>query len=247
LNLIKSQDHIDLYCHHAADVTHYKDPEFDCLKAVTNNTCNLQLVLKALKAQGCNKIVLTGSVFEQNEGEGSDDLKAFSPYGLSKGITSEVFRFYCNRYRFRLGKFVIPNPFGPYEEARFTSYLVKTWYANKMAVVTTPDYIRDNIHVSLLAKAYKYFIDSLDPNHGFCKISPSGYVESQKHFATRFAQEMQFRLNLECRLDCKPQTDFPEPKIRVNTLPIQKQIKNWNEKQAWDDLAFYYNKFKGEL
>ena len=36
-------------------------------------------------------IGLTGSVFEPDEGEGSDDLRAVSAYGLSKGLTSEIF------------------------------------------------------------------------------------------------------------------------------------------------------------
>ena len=53
-----------------------------------------------------------------------------------------------------LGHFVIPDPFGPHEEARVTSSLVRTWAQGGTAAVNTPEYIRDNIHVSLLGKAY---------------------------------------------------------------------------------------------
>jgi hypothetical protein len=47
---------------------------------------------------------------------------------------------------------VIANPFGPLEEPRFCAYLVKTWAAGQVPEVRTPLYVRDNIHVSLLAK-----------------------------------------------------------------------------------------------
>jgi hypothetical protein len=39
------------------------------------------------------KIVLTGSVFEADEGLGESPLRAFSPYGLSKTVTGQIFPF----------------------------------------------------------------------------------------------------------------------------------------------------------
>ena len=63
--------------------------------------------------------------------------------------------------RISLGKFVIPNPFGPLEEPRFTHYLAKKWFAKEVAIVNTPLYVRDNIHVSLLAKSYVHYVTSL--------------------------------------------------------------------------------------
>ncbi len=86
----------DLFCHHAAEVTNYKDPAFDVIAAAGNNTYNLKNTLIALQNASCNRILLTGSVFEQNEGAGSDNLRAVSPYGLSKGVTSDIFQFYTS-------------------------------------------------------------------------------------------------------------------------------------------------------
>ena len=117
----------DLLCHHAADVTNYKSQDFDTTGAVQNNTNNLAAVLQTLESIGCHMILLTGSVFEGGEGAGSQGISDFSPYGLSKALTARVFRYYCDRAGFLLGKFVIPNPFGPFEEPRFTAYLMKTW------------------------------------------------------------------------------------------------------------------------
>lgn len=145
----------------------------------------------------------------------------------------------------KLGKFVIPNPFGPYEEERYTSYLVKTWYQGKTAVVNTPDYVRDNIHVSLLARAYRGFAHRLSVTPGFEKHNPSCYAETQSAFTERFAREMRPRLGLECRFECKPQVDFIEPKVRINMDTLSARELEWDEKQAWDELAKYYREVFG--
>lgn len=224
----------DLLCHHAADVTDYKSSNFDPIHALKNNVGNIASLL-----QSCKKILLTGSVFEQNEGFGSDNLRAVSPYGLSKGLTSEVFKYYCDVHKSSLGKFVIPNPFGPFEEFRYTSFLAKNWLEKKEASVTHPDYVRDNIHVTLLAKAYLNFAESFS---GFQKFNPSGYSGSQASFTERFAIEMRKRLNVPCQFQLIEQKDFSEPKIRVNTDLLDYEFLKWDEKKAWDDLAFYYEK-----
>jgi UDP-glucose 4-epimerase len=230
----------DLFCHHAADVTDYKSMQFNALKALNNNVGDLSSIMQKLKAYGCKKILLTGSVFEQGEGVGSDRLPAFSPYGLSKGLTSEMFKYYSRHHQLSLGKFVVPNPFGPLEEFRFTSFLMKEWKQKKEALVSMPAYIRDNIPVSLLAKGYVQFAESLPLEPGFKKFNPSGYAESQGAFTFRFAQAMRHRLKLPCAFQLASQTSFPEPKERTNTEPLISSYREWNESHAWDELAEYY-------
>lgn len=229
-DLIENES-FDLFCHHAADVTDYKSPDFDYVSALKNNTGNLPKILPALKNRGCKKVVLTGSVFEQNEGVGSDDLRAVSPYGLSKGITSDVFHYFCQIHHIPLSKFVIPNPFGPFEEFRFTSFLMQNWIENKTAHVTMPAYVRDNIPVSLLADAYTDFIES-----DLKKLNPSGYVGTQGDFTQKFAENMRKRLNLPCEYALADQTEFLEPRERFNTDLVDFQ----NDEKAWDELASYY-------
>jgi UDP-glucose 4-epimerase len=237
LRLIK-ENSWDLLCHHGADATNYRSPDFDITAAVENNIHRLPIVLDLLKQSGCSKVVLTGSVFENDEGAGLRSLEAFSPYGLSKGLTWQIFRYYAKSRHIDLGKFVIPNPFGPYEEPRFTHYLLKTWFAGAEAVVNTPSYVRDNIHVSQLAKVYSHFVATLAD--GTSRINPSGYVESQGAFAYRVANEMKERLGLKCELLLKEQNEFPEPRIRINCDIVDNNISGWSEKKAWDELADYY-------
>lgn len=229
----------DLLSHHGADVTNYKSPDFDAIAALAGNARNLAAVLDALRSTGCRRLLLTGSVFEGGEGSGSQGLPDFSPYGLSKTLTAGVFRFYCARAGIGLGKFVIPNPFGPYEEPRYTSYLMKSWLAGATPACSSPAYVRDNIHVSLLAKVYAQFAAAV-PEHGFARINPSGYAESQGAFTLRLAQEMRPRLGLPCPVELKKQVDFPEPRVRINTDLPDADALGWVESDAWDDMARYY-------
>jgi nucleoside-diphosphate-sugar epimerase len=240
LKLIQSEPHWDMLCHHAADVYDYKNPNFDYAAALAKNTKNLNEVLSLLKDKGCKKILLTGSVFEQGEGEGSDLLRAVSPYGLSKGLTSDVFKYYCQTIRLKLGKFVIPNPFGPYEEPRFTTYLIKSWYEGKTPTVSSPDYVRDNIPVTLLAKAYQKFAENLSSESGYQQCNPSFYACNQGEFTLRFAKEMEKRLSIPCKVELQKQKEFQEPQIRINSERLNDKELNWDEKKAWDELATYY-------
>lgn len=229
----------ELICHHAADVTNYKSPEFDVERAVANNTFRAADVLRSLRSAG-GSFLLTGSFFEPGEGAGSDGLPAFSPYGISKGQTADSFRRECQNSDVRLGKFVIPNPFGPWEDPRFISYLARTWSTGQVAAVRTPDYIRDNIHVSLLSAAYVEFAEHLPQAALFTKFNPSGYVESQGAFSERVAREMRSRTGWACELVCAKQTEFDEPLERMNTDLLDGRKLGWSESAAWDELAEYY-------
>ncbi len=230
----------DLLCHHAARVTDYRSPDFDVALALAENTRQLPHVLRKLADGGLKGMVLTGSVFEADEGTGSEPWRAFSPYGLSKTCTAAVTRYWCGEVGIPLGKFIIPNPFGPYEEARFCTYLVNTWRKGQVAEVRAPDYVRDNIHVDLLAKVYAEFAGATAGGPAFARANPSGYVETQGAFALRYAREVAPRLGLEGGVNLLAQTDFSEPLVRTNTQPAIGAHYGWSESAAWDAIAAYY-------
>jgi UDP-glucose 4-epimerase len=229
--------HWDLLCHHAARVGDYRSPDFDVGGAVAENTQSLAAVLREMK--GLSGLVLTGSVFEQDEGAGNTPLQAFSPYGLSKGLTAQVVRYWCATLGVPLGKFVIPNPFGPLEEPRFCAYLVRTWKASQVAEVRTPDYVRDNIHVGLLARVYAGFATRVAGGAPFARCNPSGYVEQQGAFAQRFARELAVRTGMECPVALGKQTEWTEPATRINTEPASRMVE-WDETAAWDAVVEHY-------
>jgi UDP-glucose 4-epimerase len=127
LKLLKQSTPFDLLCHHAAELRNHKSPDFDVIGAVQNNARRLPEVITTFKQNGGKAILLTGTIYEPDEGHGSEPLRAFSPYGLSKGLTWQVFRYYCETGGMPLGKFVMPNPFGPWEDRGFTLYLMTAW------------------------------------------------------------------------------------------------------------------------
>lgn len=230
----------DLFCHHAADATNPRSPDFDWVNALKKNTNNLAPVLDELKSGGCTHILLTGSVYEMDVGAGSEPRYAVSPYGLSKGLTWQVFRHFCHVKDISLGKFVIPLSFGPYEDPKMVSYLVQSWLKGEIPTVKTPRYIRDNIHVTLLAKAYRKYAEEIVSTKGIFVFSPSGYIKTQGEFARNVSEEMEKRLHIPCPINYSEQTEFPEPKIRVNTESLNPVELGWDEKKAWDDLAEYF-------
>lgn len=236
-------ENFDQLCHHGADVTNYKSNDFDAQAALRNNTHNLSAVLDILCRRGLKCVVLTGTYFEANEGAGSTPLRAFSPYSVSKTLTFDAFLIGCRAAGLTLGKFVIPNPFGPFEEPRFTSFLMSHWKAGQPVEVRTPEYVRDNIHADLLAAAYASFCAKVaTANQSLLKSNPSGYVEKQGAFAQRVAHAVKARLGWGCELKLAGQADFSEPLNRANTEPAAENFPGWNEAKAWDDFAGFYAK-----
>ncbi|HEY1717507.1 MAG TPA: NAD(P)-dependent oxidoreductase [Verrucomicrobiae bacterium] len=238
-------ENFDLLCHHAADVTNYKSAGFDAQAALQNNTRNLPAVLPVLRERGLKSVVLTGTYFEAGEGAGDKPLRNFSPYSLSKTLTFDSFLAECRKAGLPLGKFVIPNPFGPLEEPRFTAFLMKNWQAGKPVEVKTPDYLRDNIHADLLAAVYaKFAVRVANAKEPLLKINPSGYIEKQGGFAQRVAREVKARTDWPCELKLLPQEDFSEPLQRFNTEPATQFAPDWSEPKAWDNLTEFYSQQK---
>lgn len=238
ISLIQKQD-FDILCHHAAFVQNYKEAGFNVADAVKHNTNNIYEVLKVLTERNCNTFIFTGSVFEGGEGKGSDSLPHFSPYGLSKSLSSQICQYYGSVFKMNYGKFVIPNPFGSYEDPRFTSYLMKNWLKHQTPEVSTPDYVRDNIPVTLLALYYNFFCEQVKEGK-MKKISPSGIAGSQGHFTKLVSQEVAARLNFKCDFILKNQTDFREPMERINTDRVESIEKSFSPEKFWDSFVEYY-------
>lgn len=237
--LVRS-DGWDIYCHHGFRVENYRSDDFDVLAAVADNTRNLKSTLKILKSSGCERILFTGSVFEAGEGLGGEGLPNITYYGLSKSLAWQIFSHEASLQDFCLGKFVIPNPFGPLEEKRFTHYLMSRWEAGEPAEVRTPDYVRDNIHVDLLALDYAEFLETMPSESGVWTRNPSGFVASQGVFTQHLAEQVRRRTAWPCEVKLPKQADFPEPRIRINSEPALARHSSWSEEKAFDAFVNYY-------
>jgi len=229
----------DCMCHHGSEVRNYRSPLFEVNAALASNTFNLPRVLEVFEG---TPILLTGSVFEYEEGANNETREAISPYGLSKGLTYQYFRFYCKRVGSHLGKFIIANPFGPFEDKKFTAYLMNTWRSGNVAEVKTPDYIRDNVPVDYLSTRYADYAERVasGSHESHSRMGPSGYIGFQRDFTALIANQVKSRTNWKCDYILVKQKDFSEPMTRTNQEKPFDKSGQWQESHFWDAFVDYY-------
>ncbi|MEN8661305.1 MAG: NAD-dependent epimerase/dehydratase family protein [Lentimonas sp.] len=227
-------------CLHGSFVSDHKSANFPVDHALEKNTRGLEAMIEWLADHGSPPIYWTGTYYEANEGSGSESFRNFSTYALSKQLSWEYLCFYCERFQLPLLKFVMPNPFGPLEGRGFSTYLAKTWLRGDIATVQTPDYVRDNAPVDLLAELYSQFVEKPSSSAIISRMCPSCYAETQGDFAKRFARKMVERLSIPCELKFLEQSDFSEPMIRKNLDDAKALSHTWNENAFWDLLASWY-------
>ncbi|MEO6152852.1 MAG: NAD(P)-dependent oxidoreductase [Croceibacterium sp.] len=224
----------DAIAYHGADVRNYRGPDFDLLGALERNTRGAAELCHRAVAAGVGRIIVSGTVFEPGSAAGDELDRAVTPYGLSKALSWQVMRFHAREAGLAAGKFVIANPFGRFEQERYCTYLARTWLAGETALVRMPDYVRDNVPISLMALGFADFVEH--PERPFA--APSGYVGTQGVFTARFANEIGTRLGIATPFTLARQTDFSEPLVRTATEAMP---GDWDEAEFWDDLARYYN------
>lgn len=219
LDVIRHSGDIEVLAHHAAHITGYRSPSFDPLDALARNTSGLAPVLTTLRAAGGRSVILTGSVFEAGEGSG-EATQAVTPYGLSKTLTREAVAYWTGEAGLAFGRFVIPSPYGPYEEQRFGWRLFSDWFSGVTPTVRTPRYVRDHLTAPDLAAAYvAKVVRSLGESGSGGVTRPSGWIATQGDFALRVSAEASQRLGRACPLDFAEQQILEEPLVRVNEGP----------------------------
>ena len=230
--------------HHAADVTGYREPGFDALAAFRRNTDGALEVLRALAEAGAAAVLVTGTVFEAGEGGGAEEPLAVTPYGLSKTLSNQAFAHFADWTGLGFGRFVIPSPYGAYEQKRFPWHLFRSWFAGETPNVRTPLYLRDHLAAPLLGAAYAEYLQALLSRGAAPVARPSGWIATQGDFARKLAAEAARRLGRQCPLALMDQTEFAEPLKRVNSQPVPRA--GWDEGAFWDDYVGWYARMNSE-
>ena len=243
-----STDQFDLLCLHGAIVGNHRAADFPVLEAFRLNTLDLDRILATAKSNGLKGVVHTGTYFEADEGQGTMPLEAFSLYALSKTLTWQLVRYRCFQHGIRLGKFVVANPFGRYEKPGFTTYLIDSWKSGQVPLVKTPDYVRDNVPVDLMALHYQDFCTQVAiPPTGLAdaypvpKSCPTCYVGKNRDFANRLAAECSKVFTISCPIEFVVQSDFSEPMERfsTNNSPDCSRRISDNAKASWSETKFW--------
>jgi nucleoside-diphosphate-sugar epimerase len=227
---------VDVICHHGAEAGNHKSPDFDVAAAVAANTHHAAKVMERAARTGVRRLVYTGSAFEAGEGRGSEPLRAFSPYGLSKTLTASALEAAARHAHLPCTKFVIPNPFGPFEGQTFQRFVMNAWRDGRTVHVSHPNYGRDNVPVDLLALAYVQAVEGKMGPH----VSPSFYAGLTGDFFKRMADETRPRTGWACHIDLAGSQSFDEPETRLNLQPLDPVALGWSETGFWDGYTAYY-------
>lgn len=228
----------DLLILHGAEVGRFRDETYDPMAAFQRNTHNLENVLDQAFATGCRRLVVTGSVFEADEGIGDLPLNAIGAYGLAKTLSWQMIRHMAAMRQMALGKVVIAAPFGPLQQQGLVGALLAAWCRRERPEIRQPKQVRDFVHVGLLADIYADFALALPMRAGLYRLAPSLYVETVAEFAKRVATELRPRLGLPCeyRASLRPRP-ADEPIVRHNQDRIEADRWQRCEPACWDALA----------
>lgn len=227
-----------LLCLHGAETRDHRSPGFDVEAAVRGNLEGTDEALAAFAEAGGSAVLVTGSIFEADEGDGSACRGAFSPYGLAKTLTWHHLRYRAERLGLAVGKFVVPHPFGPLEKPGLTSSVAAAWLRGETPELCQPYLVRDFVHVDYLAEAYARFARDLACAQGLLRCAPSLHVETVGGFVGRMARALGPRLGCECRFrSLWPVEPSGEPAMRFNTDPLPELAGAWPFALSWDRYA----------
>ena len=217
--------------HHGAMTTGYRHNDFNVEVAVQNNSFELEKTVEALVSVGGQQVWLTGSVFQGN----ANDVVPISPYGRSKHLTAKRFSEALKPTPLTFSQSILPNPFGAHDNGKLCDYLFDQWSIQQKAVIKTPNWVRDNIFVDLLSKAYADVVCEKCVG----RFAWSGFKSTMWAFAQKVALETHQRTGWDCQLLSAPENEDSQPEVLVNTDPARVRIPNWSETKAWDNLIHW--------
>lgn len=239
IETLRAQGPFDLLCHHGVEVGDLRRPTYDPLETLASATRNAAEVLRTLAGIGGRGLVVTGSVFQADEGGG--DGTPINAYGLGKTLVWETLRFHARQCGLALGHFVIPHPFGPLEKPGLTSSLVHAWLAGRPAVVRRPALVRDLVHVDMLAATYAGLCREVLDRGGLRRSAPSGHVGTLLDLAELFARELGPHLDRTCEVTAEPDpSPANEPTIRINAGPGTTHNRDWPIVRSWQRYAAFH-------
>jgi UDP-glucose 4-epimerase len=226
---------VDILCLHGTSTLNYRDKNFDTFRAVAET---FEYNRSLIHHFPHSFVIHTGTFSEPNESFGTELDRSFNNYSLSKAIIYDLTKSLFSDSRLLI-KFVMPNVFGPLESRKFIDYLLKSWAEGKVPTVSSPNYIRDNVPIDLLARHYLYVVKNISNLKQFDKIYPSKYIESNKDFSLRYKREFEKRTGIPLSINFNDLHEYFEPRIRVNSDFSENFVESWDEKDSWDHTVEY--------
>lgn len=229
----------ELLCLHGAEVGDHRAAGFDIGGALHRACAGLSELLDRFARSGGRAVLVTGSIFEADEGRGTTPLRAFNRYGLAKTLVWQTVRFEVERRGLVLGKFVIAHPVGPLDKpSGLVPDLLAAWRRGEAASLRRPHLVRDFLPVDGLALAYAGCARRLLEDERPIHLVPSFWPERVADFARRLAAALGPRLGLSCAIRAAdPPEPCEEPMARVGLHHLDFLAPGWDAERFWDGVA----------
>lgn len=227
---------------HGFYMENYNNRNYKISSSLSQNLKNIESILEILQ-ENHTRIVYSSSVFENAINIEEDNNESISidwyNYAFSKKVTYLALRSLCEQCGLTCQRFVITNPFGPYEDTKFCFHLMNSIFKKDDFLIKTPFYTRDMIQVNLLAKLYaNAFLNENDKN--IDEFRPSQYSMKIFEFAELFISEISKYCGYKIKIVKENQKTFNEPKTLINKM----DYKNYNcaheERESWREYFYYY-------
>lgn len=226
-----SKNKFDTICfHHASTKDYNDDSKFKLNKSLEQNISNINKVFNKINKQ--TKIIVSNTIFQKII---SKKYKAVNKYGISKSITYDKIKNYCNKYNLKYKCIYITNPWGILEEKKLNYYLIYNWLQNKEVYVSHPNYIRDNIYIDKLTNYYLKMIKSKSKK---IEYFPSGYCSSNKVFIEALKYQFERFFKKKVKIKYSSQIKYNQPIKRINGKKISRKIL------IKEDLKKYFNSYQ---
>jgi nucleoside-diphosphate-sugar epimerase len=231
---------------HGTHMDRYREKDYDVLQAMRVSAVPLPQVLKTFGGNGGKLFVHSGSIFEPGEGQGDRVDQALSVYGATKAAVYGLTRFHCREAGIPLLKVVIPNPVGPFENSdRLIPIFMRKWLNRETPVLSQAQLVRDQLPAPWLGEVYAHHILRLlaqraSPAEN--RVSPSGFVGTQRAFVDRLALEMGARLRLPTPVEYN-ESPSSQPLRRIGTDSVVSLLGKDGDQAwrlFWDQLAIYF-------
>lgn len=172
---ILQQHNFQSFVHHGWDTTSYHR-QTDGKQELNQLTKAWQELLPLFVAKNI-ALVHTGTVYERHEGGHRDNI-FLTQYGELKSLFWNFLQEEASTRNLKLSKVVLPNPFGPLENANklLTSFWLE-WQQGSTPILRTPHWIRDNISVQTLIDSYSKVIRNSGQN---LVLRPTEFVLSNR-------------------------------------------------------------------
>ena len=171
------------------------------------------------------------------------DCPDFSPYGLSKALTAQVFRYYMRPRRASAWvSSSSPTRSAPTRSRGSPPISSRTgWPAAARTAPAPPT--SGTISTSRCwprptPGSRRRSRPTASPGP-IPAATPRARAPSRSAWPRRCAPAWE----LPCPVELKKQVDFPEPRVRINTDPVDADAVGWDESAAWDEMADYYLRF----